>query len=289
MLLITGSGPQDRDETMMGHKPFLLIADTLTRAGYAVLRTDDRGVGGTGGNLDAANYTDLSGDAAAGVSFLRSRPDIDRARVGLFGHSEGGYLAPLVAARPDSGVAFVIAMAGPSVVGADVVNEQTELIGAAQGTPPGELDRQVRDTAALTTLLRTGDIEGANKLAREQNAALPEDKRAKAADLDAQITPYFAALVAYDPAPALKALRVPVLAFYGGKDLQVPAAQNEQPMRDNLAADPDATVLTFPGLNHLMQPTETGLPSEYNNIETTISPEVLTYVTTWLTQRIPPK
>ncbi|WP_406231803.1 alpha/beta hydrolase family protein [Nocardia sp. NBC_01009] len=289
VLLITGSGPQDRDETMMGHKPFLLIADTLTRAGYAVLRTDDRGVGGTGGNLDAANYTDLSGDAAAGVSFLRSRPDIDRARVGLFGHSEGGYLAPLVAARPDSGVAFVIAMAGPSVVGADVVNEQTELIGAAQGTPPGELDRQVRDTAALTTLLRTGDIEGANKLAREQNAALPEDKRAKAADLDAQITPYFAALVAYDPAPALKALRVPVLAFYGGKDLQVPAAQNEQPMRDNLAADPDATVLTFPGLNHLMQPTETGLPSEYNNIETTISPEVLTYVTTWLTQRIPPK
>jgi hypothetical protein len=123
VLLITGSGPQDRDETLLGHKPFLLVADTLTRAGYAVLRTDDRGIGGTGGDLDAANYTDLSGDVAAGVSFLRGRPGIDAARVGLFGHSEGGYLAPLVASRPDSGVAFVIAIAGPSVVGADVVNE----------------------------------------------------------------------------------------------------------------------------------------------------------------------
>jgi pimeloyl-ACP methyl ester carboxylesterase len=113
--------------------------------------------------------------------------------------------------------------------------------------------------------------------------------RVKESDVDAQITPYFAALVAYDPAPALKALRMPVLAFYGGKDLQVPSAQNEQPMRDNLAADPDATVLTFPGLNHLMQPTETGKPSEYSEIETTMSPEVLTYFTGWLTQRFPPK
>jgi pimeloyl-ACP methyl ester carboxylesterase len=273
----------------MGHKPFLLIADTLTRAGYAVLRTDDRGVGGTSGNLNDANYTDLADDVAAGVGFLRGRPDIDPAQVGLFGHSEGGYLAPLVAARPDSGVAFVIAMAGPSVVGADVVNEQTRLIGAAEGTPPDELDVQVRDTTALVALLRAGDIAGAKELAHRQNAALPEDKRAKDSDIDAQISPNFTALVAYDPAPALQALRVPVLAFYGGKDLQVPAAQNEQPMRDNLAADPDATVHTFPGLNHLMQPTETGKPSEYTTIETTISPEVLTYVTGWLTQHVSPK
>lgn len=289
VLLITGSGAQDRNEELFGHKPFLLVADTLTRAGYAVLRTDDRGVGGTGGKLDDANYTDLAGDAAAGVGFLRGRPDVDPARVGLFGHSEGGYLAPLVAARPDSGVAFVILMAGPGVPGADVLVEQTRLIAAAGGAPADVVDTQVRQTAELAALLKAGDLAGAKELARKQNEELPPDKRAAESVVAAGITPYLAALVAYDPAPALKALRVPVLAFYGGNDLQVPPSQSEQPMRDNLAADPDATVHVFPGLNHLMQPTKTGLPSEYGSIETTISPDVLTFVTGWLTQRIQPK
>ncbi|MGW4844679.1 alpha/beta hydrolase family protein [Nocardia brasiliensis] len=289
VLMITGSGPQNRDEELFGHKPFLVIADSLTKAGYAVLRTDDRGVGGTSGKLDDANYTDLAGDAAAGVGFLRGRPDIDPARVGLFGHSEGGYLAPLVAARPDSGVAFVIAMAGPAVSGADVLIEQTKLIGAANDTPADELDRSVRQTTEISALLKAGDIAGAKALARKQNADAPPDQRATDEQIDASMTTYFAALIAYDPAPALQALRMPVLAFYGGKDLQVPPAQSEGPMRANLAGDPDATVHVFPGLNHLMQPTQTGNPKEYVDIETSVAPEVLTYVTAWLTQRIPPK
>ncbi|MEU7138188.1 alpha/beta fold hydrolase [Nocardia sp. NPDC046473] len=289
VLLITGSGAQDRNEELLGHKPFLIVADTLTRAGYAVLRTDDRGVGGTGGKLDAANYTDLSNDAAAGVGFLRGRPDIDPARVGLFGHSEGGYLAPLVASRPDSGVAFAILMAGPGVPGADVLIEQTRLIAAASGAPADVVDNQVRQSTELAALLKVGDLAGAKDLARKQNEALPPDKRADEAEVVAGINPYLAALIAYDPAPALKALRIPVLAFFGGNDLQVPPGQSEQPMRDNLSADPDATVHVFPGLNHLMQPTKTGLPSEYSSIETTISPDVLTFVTGWLTQRIQPK
>ncbi|MFI6999722.1 alpha/beta hydrolase family protein [Nocardia sp. NPDC050175] len=289
VLLITGSGPQDRNEELLGHKPFLLVADTLTRAGYAVLRSDDRGVGGTGGKLDDANYTDLANDAAAGVGFLRGRPDIDPARVGLFGHSEGAYLAPLLASRPDSGVAFAILMAGPGVPGADVLVEQTRLIIAAGGAPADEVDTQVRQTAEMAALLKVGDLAGAKELVRKQNDALPPEKRASDDAVTAQITPYLAALIAYDPAPALKALRIPVLAFFGGNDLQVPPSQSEQPMRDNLAADPDATVHVFPGLNHLMQPTKTGLPSEYGSIETTISPDVLTFVTGWLTQRIQPK
>ncbi|WP_433657186.1 alpha/beta hydrolase family protein [Nocardia sp. CA-128927] len=289
VLLITGSGPQNRDEELFGHKPFLLVADTLTRAGYAVLRTDDRGIGGTGGKLDDANYTDLANDGAAGVGFLRGRPDIDPARVGLFGHSEGGYLAPLVASRPDSGVAFAILMAGPGVPGSDVLVEQTRLIAAAGGAPADEVDTQVRQTAELAALLKVGDLASAKALVRKQNEALPPDKRASDAEINAQITPYLAALIAYDPAPALAALRIPVLAFFGGNDLQVPPSQSEQPMRTALAADPDATVHVFPSLNHLMQPTQTGLPSEYANIETTISPDVLTFVTGWLTQRIQPK
>lgn len=289
ILMITGSGPQDRNEELMGHKPFLLLADTFTRAGYAVLRTDDRGVGGTGGKLDDATYPDLAEDAAAGIRFLRARPDIDPARVGLFGHSEGGYLAPLVAARPDSGVAFAVLMAGPGVPGSDVLVEQTRLIAAANGTPPDQVDARVRDTAELAALLKAGDLDGAKQLAIRQNQALPADQRVPDDQAAAQITPYLAALVGYDPAPALAALRVPVLAFFGGKDLQVPAAQSEQPMRDRLAADPDATVHVFPGLNHLMQPTETGRPSEYSTIETTVAPEVLDYVTGWLRQRVPAK
>ncbi|WP_040780864.1 alpha/beta hydrolase family protein [Nocardia pneumoniae] len=289
ILMITGSGPQDRNEELMSHKPFLLLADTFTRAGYAVLRTDDRGVGGTSGKLDDATYTDLAEDAAAGVRFLRARPEIDPARVGLFGHSEGGYLAPLVAARPDSGVAFAILMAGPGVPGSDILVEQTRLIATANGTPPDQVDTRVREISELAALLKAGDLAGAKDLARRQNQALPADQRVPDEQAAAGITPNLAALVAYDPAPALAALRIPVLAFFGGKDLQVPAAQSEQPMRDHLAADPDATVHVFPGLNHLMQPTETGRPSEYSSIHTTIAPEVLDYVTGWLRQRVPAK
>ncbi|MGK8523532.1 alpha/beta hydrolase family protein [Nocardia asteroides] len=289
ILMITGSGPQDRNEELMGHKPFLLLADTFTRAGYAVLRTDDRGVGGTGGKLDEANYAELTEDAAAGVRFLRARAEIDPARIGLFGHSEGGYLAPLVAARPDSGVAFAVLMAGPGVPGADVLTEQTRLIATANGAPADQVDARVRDITELAALLEAGDVAGAKQLAIRQNQALPADQRVPDDQAAAQITPYLAALVGYDPAPALAALRVPVLAFFGGKDLQVPPAQSEQPMRDHLAADPDATVHVFPGLNHLMQPTQTGRPSEYSAIETTIAPEVLDYVTGWLRQRVPVK
>ncbi|GAD81817.1 alpha/beta hydrolase [Nocardia asteroides NBRC 15531] len=289
MLLITGSGPQDRNEELMGHRPFQLLADTFTRAGYAVLRTDDRGVGGTGGDLDEATYPVLADDAAAGVAFLRARPEIDPARVGLFGHSEGGYLAPLVAARPDSNVAFAVLMAGPSVIGADVLIEQNKVIMAAAGEPQDKIDEQVAYVTQWSNLLRAGDIEGAATFAQQHNDSLPEADRAPQEAVDSFNTPYMTSFITYDPKPALEALRIPVLAFFGDKDQQVPATQNEPPMRANLAGAPDPTVHTFPGVNHLMQPTDTGKPSEYATIETTIDPAVLTYVTDWLTQRVPPR
>ncbi|MFX0575129.1 alpha/beta hydrolase family protein [Nocardia nepalensis] len=287
ILLISGSGPQDRNEELMDHKPFLLLADTFTRAGYAVLRTDDRGVGGTSGKLDDANYTDLANDAAAGVNFLRARPEIDPARVGLFGHSEGGYLAPLVAARPDSGVAFVILMAGPSVPGWEVLIEQNRALLSAAGAPQSRIDDQVAYITEWTNLIRSGDLAAAKDLAYRHNESLPANQRASSETLDAYNTAYMAAFISYDPVPALTALRIPVLAFFGTKDMQVLATQNEQPMRDRLAADPDVTIHVFPDLNHLMQPANSGLPSEYTSIETTISPEVLSYVTAWLEQHVP--
>ncbi|WP_040836936.1 alpha/beta hydrolase family protein [Nocardia brevicatena] len=285
VLLITGSGPQDRNEELMGHKPFLVLSDVLTRVGYAVLRVDDRGVGGTGGVLQEAGYDDLTTDIRAGLDFLRGRPEIDPTRVGLLGHSEGGYLAPLVAARPDSGVAFVISMAGPAVSGADILLKQNREILRAAGASPEETDAHLAYITELVGALRTGDLERARHIIRTHNESQPEEKRVPADQLESIATPYTAAMVGYDPAPALSALRMPVLAFFGSKDLQVSAAQNEPVMRQLLADNPDATVRTFKGLNHLMQPAGTGLVDEYATIETTIDPVILGAVTDWLKQR----
>ena len=291
VVLITGSGPQDRDENIADHKPFLLLADTLTRAGFAVLRTDDRGVGGTGGDLAQATYDVLIGDVIAGTDFLRSRPDIDPQRVGLLGHSEGGYLAPLAAQRSPEQVKFVIMMAGPAVSGGDVLLEQNRLIYTQQGAPPQALEAQLAFVRDLTALLRAGDVEGARARTRQAITAeldaggVPQDKRPTAEQLDQQAaavtSPVFAAFLAHDPGPALRALRVPVLAFYGDKDLQVPPAQSEPALRAALAGNPDVTIRTFPGLNHLMQPTATGDITEYGSIETTIDPQVLELVRSW--------
>ncbi|MEV6773137.1 alpha/beta fold hydrolase [Nocardia sp. NPDC051030] len=289
VVLITGSGAQDRNETILGHKPFLLWADTLTRAGYAVLRTDDRGVGGTGGKLEDADYKTLADDVGAGVTFLQGRSEIDGKRIGLLGHSEGGYLGPLYASRPDSGVAFVIMQAGPAVIGSEILIEQTKLILAAQGAKQDAIDRQIDFLNGAIPLYRTGDLEAVRTYCHQYNEKLPPDEKMSDAAIDSQTTISMAALINYDPAPALSALRMPVLAFYGSKDLQVPAAQSEGPARAALAQYPDATVHVFDGLNHLMQPAGTGTPQEYAKIETTIDPQVLSYVTAWLTQRFPPK
>ncbi|MFC3961239.1 alpha/beta hydrolase family protein [Nocardia jiangsuensis] len=287
--LITGSGPQDRDEELMGHRVFLLVADTLTRAGYAVLRTDDRGVGGTGGDLNTATYDVLADDIAAGTAFLRGRSEIDQGRIGLFGHSEGGYLAPLAASKQGEQIDFLVLMAGPSVPGRDVLIEQNGLLLTAAGATPEEARAQQEYVAEWSALLVAGDTAGARAATERQEAGLPPEQRSTPAALDAQEAPVMRSFLAYDPAPALRAVRVPTLAVFGGKDLQVPPAQSEQPMRDLLAGAPDPTVRTFPGLNHLLQPANTGSPSEYAAIETTIDPAALTFVTDWLTTRIPPR
>ncbi|WP_327150321.1 alpha/beta hydrolase family protein [Nocardia sp. NBC_01329] len=287
VVLIGGSGPHDRNEEIAGHQPFSLLADTLTRAGYAVLRTDDRGVGGTGGNLNQASYADLAGDIEAGLRFLRERPEIDPDRIGLLGHSEGGYLAPLVAARPENGVAFTILMAGPAVPGTDIILEQGRRTFAGAGASPEQLDRHLGFLRDWTAALRAGQLTKAARLSETYNRTLPKDLRATSEEITGQNTPYMAALVSYDPAPALSALRMPVLALFGSKDVQVPPAQNEQPMRDLLGADPEATVTVLEGLNHLMQPAGSGLPAEYESIETTIDPVALDAITGWLGDRIP--
>lgn len=298
VVLITGSGPQDRNEELLGHRPFLVIADALTRSGFAVLRTDDRGVGGTGGDLNQASYNDLASDVLAGLEFLKTRPEIDPKRIGLFGHSEGGYIAPIVATQSDD-VAFVIMMAGPSVSGLEVLKLQNKLILKQEGASDEDIEKQLVYLDAFADAFERNAYDEVAALTQvrmsDSFADLPEAERpspeVQAQMIEAQVsdvaTPYFRNFAVFDPQPYLKQLTTPVLAFYGAKDIQVDATQSVEPLQEALeeAGNDDVTIHVFEGLNHLMQPAETGSVSEYGEIEITIAPEVLVFITEWLQTR----
>jgi uncharacterized protein len=296
VLMLTGSGSQNRNEELFNHRPFLVLADAMTRTGVAVLRVDDRGVGGSTGDLTRATFEDLSADALAGIEFLKAQEEIDDKKIGLFGHSEGGYLAPLVASKSED-VAFVILMAAPSVPGLEVLKLQNELIFEQAGASQEATKAQLAYLDDLALLLEAGAYDAAQELSRkqieQQLAGVPAEAQPQGEEREAFIetqsqavsSPIFSAFLNYDPTTALEALDIPVLAFYGGLDIQVPPSQSESVMKNLLANNPDATVQTFEGLNHLMQPAMTGALEEYAEIETTIAPEVLELITSWLEER----
>jgi pimeloyl-ACP methyl ester carboxylesterase len=286
VVLVSGSGAQGRNETVFGHQIFKVLADHLTRAGLAVLRYDKRGVGASSGDYATATTTDFADDAGAAVAFLQSRKEIDPRRLGLIGHSEGGLIAPLVAAR-NPAVAFIVLMAGPGVDGAAVLAEQQRLIGKATGMDDAALAKASADQARLTAIVRDSPdlsvTKARLKAAADEMAArdgvAPAALEASAATLG---TAWFRSFFAYDPAPPLQKLRIPVLALIGSKDLQVSPDQNLPALRAALAGNPKASVLELPGLNHLFQPAVTGAPAEYAEIDTTLAPEALRIITDWL-------
>jgi len=280
VVLLTGSGSQDRDETIFDHKPFTVWADALTRRGIAVLRYDDRGVGGSGGGGPNETTADFATDAAAAIAYLQTRAEIDPARIGLMGHSEGGATAPL-AVQNGAPAAFVVMLAGPAVSGAEIITEQVALIAAASGRTPDQVAEARRVQGRIMAAVVANKDDG--PAAAEAAAALlidagmaPEQARESAAPMTSGWYRYF---VAYDPGPALAALTVPVLAVYADKDLQVPAAADAEALR---RVQPSAEIVILPGLNHLMQTATTGLPSEYGTIEETVSPLALATVTDWV-------
>lgn len=300
-VLVTGSGAQDRDETVFGHKPFLVLADYLTRAGIAVLRCDDRGVGKSTGDFAAATSEDFATDALAAVSFLKARPDIGP--VGIVGHSEGALIGPMAAARSDQ-VDFVVMLAGPGVTGEEIVLAQGELIARAEGASDEAIRRNRETQEKLFGIVRSepDTAVAAEKLRaalRESVAALPEDQRAQADQsltpeaIEAQVrqvnSPWFRFFLTYDPRPALERVKVPVLALNGGKDLQVPPELDLREVKAALerGGNPDATVRMLPGLNHLFQKASTGSPSEYATIPETMDPTALEAVGSWILQRFP--
>jgi pimeloyl-ACP methyl ester carboxylesterase len=300
-VLITGSGPQDRNEEILDHRPFLVLSDALTRAGIAVLRVDDRGTAKSTGIFALSTTADFTDDAAANVAFLRAQPGVNPAKVGVIGHSEGGEIGPMLAAR-DEKVAFVVMLAGPGVPGREIIERQLEAISIASGTPK-DVAAKARETEhAVLAAAIANDLATAKALllqaAKEKLGPAPltpeaEQKlQAAVSRQSAELfSPWFRYFLTLDPRVALRQVKVPVLALDGSLDTQVVAEQNlpqiETALR--LAKNPDVTIKLMPGLNHLFQHARTGAPSEYADIEETISPELLTLIPYWINTRFAPK
>jgi pimeloyl-ACP methyl ester carboxylesterase len=294
--LITGSGPHDRDETVFGHRPFLVLADHLTRLGLAVLRLDDRGVGESTGDRRSATTADYAADTRAGFDFLRRRPEIDPSRTGLIGHSEGAVIAPMLAAE-STDVAWIVMLAGAGVRGELILLAQADLINEAAGMPQ---DLRTKLTSLSRSMYAVVNSEPDDETAQAKIGELIEASEqtivsaagADAAQLLAQIksqvplvtTPWFRYFLRYDPAPTLGRVGCPVLALSGELDLQVPATESLPSIVAGLEAggNRDYEAAKLPRLNHLFQTAETGSPTEYGAIEETFAPAALELLTDWL-------
>lgn len=290
VVLITGSGPQNRDEEILNHKPFLVLADHLTRNGIAVLRFDDRGVGESGGDYDSATIQNFATDASAAMDYLKTRKEVDAKKTGLLGHSEGGQIAFIVGGERKD-VAFIVSMAGPGTKGDILLKEQRRLIGLTSGAPQEAIDQNEQLVEIMHNLIVKHGHEAVHAdtdmIVDETMAQIPAEM-AGIPDLHTLLkgeyrklaSPELVSLMAYDPADDLARIKCPILALNGDKDLQVPADMNLDGIRSSFHGE--LTMKKYPGLNHLFQHAGTGLPAEYGVIEETISPEVLKDIADWI-------
>ncbi len=296
VLLISGSGPQDRDETLLGHHPFLVLADYLTRHGIAVLRVDDRGIGKSTGDFTQATSEDFASDVLAGVEYLKSREEINPKQIGLIGHSEGGLIAPMVAVQ-SSDVAFIILMAGTGLMGEEILYLQGELILRVGGASDEAIAKNRFLQEQMFTVVKE---EKDNSVAEKRLRAILQDAMSEVSEeegkgaeatVEAQIqwvlSPWFRHFLTYDPKPTLMKVKCPVLAINGQKDVQVPPKENLAAIEEalKLAGNKNYTVKELPGLNHLFQTAQTGAISEYARIEETISPTALKIISDWILEQ----
>jgi len=295
VVLISGSGQQDRNETVFMHKPFLVLADHLTRNGIAVLRYDDRGVGKSKGNAIKATSLSFADDAEAAVNYLMQRSEINVKKTGLAGHSEGGLIAPIVASR-NRNIAFIVSLAGPGVTGYDVILRQTEDIMRASGAAQAEIAETLATNGQLFhMLIDESDQRKFSKDAMEwygkelDKKGLTQEERqqkmaAFAQGLVSANNPWMRYFLATDPAQFWSQVKCPVLALNGEKDLQVSQEINLPAIRAAVRSGGNRKVKTvmLPGLNHLFQHSETGSPDEYIKIEETFSPEAMEIITLWI-------
>ena len=298
VVMISGSGPQDRNEEVMGHKPFLIISDYLTRQGIAVLRYDDRGVGKSTGNFGLSTSKNFATDVHSALEYLRSRDDIDLSNLGLIGHSEGGLIAPMVAAKEPK-LKFIVLLAGTGERGVDILKKQQELILKANGMSDEDLTEVLKDNAIMFNLILEKDdvgkvrqevkefIMGRLKDNPSFNSSGLTDEQFADSQAKQLANPWMLEFLKYDPYPTLKKVKCSVLAVNGEKDLQVPV-ENLEFIAKGLkeGKNKDVTTKAFPNLNHLFQEANSGSPNEYAAISQTFSPEVLEFMSSWILQRV---
>jgi uncharacterized protein len=295
VIMITGSGAQNRNEELMGHKPFLVIADYLSRNGIAVLRYDDRGVGKSQGNYATATSADLATDAEAAFVFLKNNPEIDPKAIGLAGHSEGGLIAPMVASS-DINIGFIISLAGPGVSGEEIIIRQSADIMRASGSNEKEIKEAADMNRKMYSILKKepDNKKASEKMGAEYKKSL-EKKKITAEETEKEMTqfqagirqattPWFRYFIVTNPSVYWKKVKCPVLALNGSLDLQVAADVNLPAIEKAVKSSGNTLVRTvkMQGLNHLFQHCKSGMPSEYGNIEETFSPEVLKIMADWI-------
>jgi pimeloyl-ACP methyl ester carboxylesterase len=296
VILISGSGPQNRNEELMGHKPFLVLSDYLTKNGIAVLRYDDRGTAMSKGDFKAATTADFATDVEAAIDYLKTRKEIDKKKIGLIGHSEGGLIAPMVASQSKD-VAYIVLLAGTGIPGDQLLLLQQKLVGKASGISDADLQKnEATNRNVFDIVKKSNSTEKLNAdLTKYIGQALKENPNAsKPAGMSDdvfvqlqvnQITnPWMQYFIKYYPSPALEKVKCPVLALNGEKDLQVPPKENLEAIKNALSkgGNKKATVIELPNLNHLFQECKTGSPTEYATIEQTISPTALVEIVNWL-------
>ena len=296
VVLITGSGPQDRDEALLGHKPFLVLSDYLTRHGIAVLRCDDRGFGKSTGNFSSATTKDFATDALACVEYLKTRKEVDKEHIGLIGHSEGGIIAPMVANQTKD-VSFIVMMAGTGLNGEKVLELQSKLIAKAEGESDEDINKmtqintklykivmQEKDSSKATVEIHKALDEYYSTLSDSVKNSPENSKERLYAQTKSLLSPWFKFFLSYEPQESLSKLKIPVLALDGENDLQVSPKENLAAIESALkkAGNKNYKVIEIPKLNHLFQTSETGSPTEYSKIEETIAPIALSTISVWI-------
>ena len=305
VVLISGSGGQDRDANFYGFRVFDVLANLIAAQGIAVLRFDDRGIGGSNGDWLQATLDDRASDVAAAMAWLQAREDIDHYRIGLVGHSEGGLVASIVANQVD-GVAFLALLASPAVRGDELLRAQQKMILEVGGMGPELVEANQAHLELVLQAVATGEgwdavEQSARRQAREQIEALPDEARAAIADVEAYLhedyfdvvisrqmaslrSPWFRSFVEYDPRPDILALDVPVLALFGTHDTQVPADQNSTAMSEAFGESsiPSHALATIWPANHLFQEAETGAVEEYAVLKPEFAPDFLQFLLDWL-------
>lgn len=292
-ILISGSGPQDRNSELLGHKPFLVIADHLTKNGIAVLRVDDRGTAKSEGDYNKTGLQGFARDTESALAYLKTRNDINASKIGLIGHSLGGVIAPIVASKTDE-VSFVVMLAGSGISGDKLMLLQKAMVERQMGVPETSIESGQQNIGGAYHIILDQTIPNDSlkpKLKSYFKTAfggmLPENQVNAIAS---QLTfPWLVDFIRFDPAVALSKTKCAVLAINGSKDLQVPADENLKAIDSILKANGNQNVKTqkLQDLNHLFQESETGLPTEYANIEETFSPKALEIMTEWIKKNTP--